>query len=402
MRRLLLAGLILALLILPAPEAVRAADDLTLTVTLDKTKVDVSKGETITANFQAKGGTEPYSYMAIWYIWDDDTEDWVQADEYYFETNSAYSFQPKYGASGYLSVQAQDKNYNVTDVGKRFDIIGSPKLILLTLTASVENTVVDFYSPKVGITYNITGGRPPYILECKFAYENQPVSSGEEMTEIQTEAPDIDNTAEIEVVSTFTSGTLILTAVDADNRRSSGVSQALTSSDPNKMTVSMQIGNATIVPGGVLPISWSISGGAAPYTTTISWLYVSLTTGLTAVGEELSVPGTSAEVLVPDDFDPEYGIIYWVDVTDQQGRVSGARTETYTELSVGSSGQDVLDMKQRFYELGYFRTNQFNDRFTDNTADTVKLFEGNNSLPVDGVADAQMLGVLFSDSAVGK
>ena len=74
----------------------------------------------------------------------------------------------------------------------------------------------------------------------------------------------------------------------------------------------------------------------------------------------------------------------------------------YAELRDGSSGQEVLDMKARFLELGYFRTTSFNDRFTDATADTVRLFEKNNSLPVDGIADAVMLGVLFSDGAVGK
>lgn len=74
----------------------------------------------------------------------------------------------------------------------------------------------------------------------------------------------------------------------------------------------------------------------------------------------------------------------------------------YAELTIGSRGQAVLDMKQRFYELGYFNTTSFNDRFTDKTAETVKLFEKNNGLPVDGVADPVMLGVLFSDRAVGK
>lgn len=74
----------------------------------------------------------------------------------------------------------------------------------------------------------------------------------------------------------------------------------------------------------------------------------------------------------------------------------------YAELTIGSSGQEVLDMKQRFLELGYFHTTSFNDRFTDNTADAVRLFEKNNALPVDGVADAVMLGVLFSEKAVGK
>ena len=74
----------------------------------------------------------------------------------------------------------------------------------------------------------------------------------------------------------------------------------------------------------------------------------------------------------------------------------------YAELTLGSRGQEVLNMKQRFLELDYFRTTSFSDRFTDSTADTVRLFEKNNGLPVDGVADAGMLDVLFSDRAKGK
>ena len=74
----------------------------------------------------------------------------------------------------------------------------------------------------------------------------------------------------------------------------------------------------------------------------------------------------------------------------------------YQELALGSRGQAVLDMKGRFYELGYFRTTEFSDQFNKNTADTVRLFETNNGLPVDGVADAVMLALLFSDGAVGK
>lgn len=37
-----------------------------------------------------------------------------------------------------------------------------------------------------------------------------------------------------------------------------------------------------------------------------------------------------------------------------------------------------------------------------NTADTVKLLKKNNGLKVDSVVDSEMLGVLFSDRAVGK
>jgi len=43
-----------------------------------------------------------------------------------------------------------------------------------------------------------------------------------------------------------------------------------------------------------------------------------------------------------------------------------------------------------------------NDRFTDKTADMVKLFESNNSLPVDGVAEALMPALLVSARAEVK
>lgn len=59
-------------------------------------------------------------------------------------------------------------------------------------------------------------------------------------------------------------------------------------------------------------------------------------------------------------------------------------------------------MKRRFFELGYYRTDKYNDSFTQSTADTVRQFEKNNSLPVDGVADLAMLALLFSTGAVGK
>ena len=79
-----------------------------------------------------------------------------------------------------------------------------------------------------------------------------------------------------------------------------------------------------------------------------------------------------------------------------------AAPSPFLELKVGSAGQEVLDLKQRFYELGYFKTTSFNNRFTENTASAVRQFEENNNLPIDGIADSQMLSVLYSDRAVGK
>ena len=107
---------------------------------------------------------------------------------------------------------------------------------------------------------------------------------------------------------------------------------------------------------------------------------------------------------IPEGFEPDYSKFDFRDNPniDPAWLANQPTPPPYAELTIGSSGREVLDMKQRFYELGYFRTTEFSDQFNKNTADTVRLFETNNGLPVDGVADAVMLGVLFSERAVGK
>ena len=107
---------------------------------------------------------------------------------------------------------------------------------------------------------------------------------------------------------------------------------------------------------------------------------------------------------IPEGFEPDYSKFDFRDNPniDPAWLANQPTPPPYAELTLGSRGQEVLDMKARFYELGYFRTDKYNDQYSRNTADTVRLFEENNSLPVDGVADAVMLGVLFSERAVGK
>ena len=71
----------------------------------------------------------------------------------------------------------------------------------------------------------------------------------------------------------------------------------------------------------------------------------------------------------------------------------------YKTLKVGDSGPEVTQLKQRFYELGYFRGNIFNDQYMENTAETVRRFEKRNGLPVDGIADVEMQTLMFSRDA---
>lgn len=71
----------------------------------------------------------------------------------------------------------------------------------------------------------------------------------------------------------------------------------------------------------------------------------------------------------------------------------------YKTLTVGYTGPEVAALKQRMFELGYFKTNTINESYTATTADYIKKFEKMNGLPVDGVADPEMLALFFSDKA---
>jgi len=75
----------------------------------------------------------------------------------------------------------------------------------------------------------------------------------------------------------------------------------------------------------------------------------------------------------------------------------------YKPLSQGDKGADVLKMKLRMQELGYFRKGtEVSETYTEKCTDRVKDFQKNNGLPATGIADEETLRVLYSDSAVPK
>jgi peptidoglycan hydrolase-like protein with peptidoglycan-binding domain len=77
-------------------------------------------------------------------------------------------------------------------------------------------------------------------------------------------------------------------------------------------------------------------------------------------------------------------------------------TSQYQTLTIGSTGADVAALKQRMYELGYFKNNVINQTFTSKTAEYVKEFERINGLEVDGIADPEMQMLFYSDKALPK
>ena len=75
-------------------------------------------------------------------------------------------------------------------------------------------------------------------------------------------------------------------------------------------------------------------------------------------------------------------------------------TASYKPLKQGNRGDEVLAMKKRLQELGYFTAGAtFSNQYNGTTTERVKLFQKANGLRQTGVADEATLQLLFSDNA---
>lgn len=79
-----------------------------------------------------------------------------------------------------------------------------------------------------------------------------------------------------------------------------------------------------------------------------------------------------------------------------------AESNEYDELRRGDKGKEVLSMKERLYELGYYNTNKLNNSYSDSTVEAVKRFQEANNLEQTGIASPLTLSVLYSQNAKGK
>jgi len=77
-----------------------------------------------------------------------------------------------------------------------------------------------------------------------------------------------------------------------------------------------------------------------------------------------------------------------------------AELRLYEPLQKGDKGEEVIEMKERLRELGYFRAGaELSDSYNDTCAERVQLFQKNNGLPATGTADVETLTLLYSDQA---
>lgn len=80
-----------------------------------------------------------------------------------------------------------------------------------------------------------------------------------------------------------------------------------------------------------------------------------------------------------------------------------AKVQQYEPLQKGDKGIEVIQMKERLQSLGYFRAGaELSDTYNDTCVERVQQFQQNNGLPATGVADADTLTLLYSNSAKEK
>lgn len=72
----------------------------------------------------------------------------------------------------------------------------------------------------------------------------------------------------------------------------------------------------------------------------------------------------------------------------------------YETLALGASGEEVLALKTRMYELGYFTSDKFSDEYNSVTVTRVKTLQKKNGLKQTGEATAELQELIFSDDVI--
>ena len=74
----------------------------------------------------------------------------------------------------------------------------------------------------------------------------------------------------------------------------------------------------------------------------------------------------------------------------------------YHTLSVGDRNADVLALRKRLYELGYYAKPNENALYTESTADVVRMFQQDCGLEETGTADPYTQALLFDDRMLAR
>lgn len=187
-----------------------------------------------------------------------------------------------------------------------------------------------------------------------------------------------------ELLSTYTNDGIVAftAAVEAENAEL----QALLPSEPGVndqlfvqalASIEANIANAVTLDG--------ISGTSGSAESTARWAVINQSIS------SLKAATSVAELQAIVNADP-------IDTTIAEATPSPTPV-TYQVLTSGASGDDVLKLQQRLYDLGYL-TDTPDGAFGKKTTTAVKYFQMAHDLTVSGIADSAMQELLFSDEAM--
>lgn len=87
-----------------------------------------------------------------------------------------------------------------------------------------------------------------------------------------------------------------------------------------------------------------------------------------------------------------------VAIPEAEATPSPTPAVNYNTLSKGAKSDEVLDMQNRLFELGFFLDDR-DGAFGSKTQTAVKMFQQAAGLPISGIADGATLAALYSDEA---
>ena len=90
------------------------------------------------------------------------------------------------------------------------------------------------------------------------------------------------------------------------------------------------------------------------------------------------------------------------DIEPAKERQTKEELSSYRELRIGDSGEDVLRIKERLYELGYMKTRQESSQLKELNMEPIHEFERRNGLPQGNTITQEVQSRLFSQDAIAN
>ena len=93
---------------------------------------------------------------------------------------------------------------------------------------------------------------------------------------------------------------------------------------------------------------------------------------------------------------------FYFDLSKYSNGYTEEELAQYHTLNVGDRNADVLALRKRLYELGYYAKPNENALYTESTADVVRMFQQDCGLEETGTADPYTQALLFDDRMLAR